>query len=496
MSCTGAVRSTATTLDGGRGRDRRDRHHRARRRRAPTTARPRPRWRTASARATSSGPALRLATAGSVDDGKSTLIGRLLYDAKAVLADQLAHVEERSVDGLDLALLTDGLRAEREQGITIDVAYRSFATPRRRFILADCPGHAQYTRNMVTGASTADLALLLVDARAGLTEQSRRHAAIAALLRIRHVIVAVNKMDLVGYAEERVRRRRAQVCELAAQIGLEGVEFIPISALHGDNVVERSDAMPWYAGPPLLERLETCRSSRRPCTARGCRCSSCCAATTARAGPPGGSPRASLKAGDEVVAAAVGRAHARRRGARRRRAGRGGRGAAVGSVRLEDEVDLARGELIARRDRRRSPRELAATLCWLGDRPARERDRFVLKHGTRAVPARRRTRSTAGSTSRRSTWPAADELRLNDIAHVPLRLGGEIAADAVRAVPRHRRVHPDRRGDQRHGRRRHGRKPSASARAFTVRPGARANLWAGRAFWGRCASSLLRPGWR
>ena len=162
---------------------------------------------------------LRLATAGSVDDGKSTLIGRLLYDAKAVLADQLAHVEERSVDGLDLALLTDGLRAEREQGITIDVAYRSFATPRRRFILADCPGHAQYTRNMVTGASTADLALLLVDARAGLTEQSRRHATIAALLRIKHVIVAVNKMDLVDYAEEafddvvragaRPRRRRS-----------------------------------------------------------------------------------------------------------------------------------------------------------------------------------------------------------------------------------------------------------------------------------------------
>jgi small GTP-binding protein len=145
---------------------------------------------------------LRLATAGSVDDGKSTLIGRLLYDAKAVLADQLAHVQERSVDGLDLALLTDGLRAEREQGITIDVAYRSFATPRRRFILADCPGHAQYTRNMVTGASTADLALLLVDARSGLTEQSRRHAAIAGLLRMRHVIVAVNKMDLVGYSED------------------------------------------------------------------------------------------------------------------------------------------------------------------------------------------------------------------------------------------------------------------------------------------------------
>src|SRR3954462_8460477 len=200
---------------------------------------------------------LRLATAGSVDDGKSTLIGRLLYDAKAVLADQLAHVEERSVDGLDLALLTDGLRAEREQGITIDVAYRSFATPRRRFILADCPGHAQYTRNMVTGASTADLALLLVDARAGLTEQSRRHAAIAALLRIRHVIVAVNKMDLVEYSEERFDDVVREVIELGARVGLDGIAFILISALHGDNLAGPWAGMPWSGGPPLLRRVKT-----------------------------------------------------------------------------------------------------------------------------------------------------------------------------------------------------------------------------------------------
>src|SRR5690348_16487292 len=176
---------------------------------------------------------LRLATAGSVDDGKSTLIGRLLYDAKAVLADQLAHVEERSVSGLDLSLLTDGLRAEREQGITIDVAYRSFATAKRRFILADCPGHAQYTRNMVTGASTADLALLLVDARAGLTEQSRRHATIAALLRLKHVIVVVIKMNLGDYAEEAFDDVVRSVLKLGAKIGLREIGFIPISALEG-----------------------------------------------------------------------------------------------------------------------------------------------------------------------------------------------------------------------------------------------------------------------
>src|SRR6201999_3224516 len=217
----------------GRGRDRRHEHHRARR-----DARRRPRLRGRDGRPQARGlllvDLLRLATAGSVDDGKSTLIGRLLYDAKAVLADQLAHVEERSVEGVDLALLTDGLRAEREQGITIDVAYRSFATPRRRFILADCPGHAQYTRNMVTGASTADLALLLVDARAGLTEQSRRHAAITALLRVQHVIVVVNKMDLVGFAEEAFDEVVRSVLELGASVGLEGIEFVPISALKGD----------------------------------------------------------------------------------------------------------------------------------------------------------------------------------------------------------------------------------------------------------------------
>src|SRR3954469_25299014 len=193
---------------------------------------------------------LRLATAGSVDDGKSTLIGRLLNDAKSLMAD------EWEAAGGDLARLTDGLRAEREQGITIDVAYRHFATPRRRFILADCPGHAQYTRNMVTGASTADLALVLVDARNGVTDQTRRHAAITALLGVRHVAVAVNKMDLVGYGEERFDAIVREFCELAHKLGLRDVAYFPISALHGDNVVEPSTSMEWYAGTPLLEHLE------------------------------------------------------------------------------------------------------------------------------------------------------------------------------------------------------------------------------------------------
>jgi sulfate adenylyltransferase large subunit len=373
---------------------------------------------------------LRLATAGSVDDGKSTLIGRLLYDAKAVLADQLAHVEERSVDGLDLALLTDGLRAEREQGITIDVAYRSFATPRRRFILADCPGHAQYTRNMVTGASTADLALLLVDAQAGLTEQSRRHAAIAGLLGLRHVIVAVNKMDLVGYSEERFDDVVREVMDLGAHLGLHEVEFIPISALHGDNVVERSQRMAWYGGPPLLERLETVPVE--PPAVHGARLpvQMVLRGDGGARWAAGRLAAGTLRAGDEVVVLPSG---ARSRVAEVRDAD--GPADAIDaplsvSIRLEDEVDLARGELIAAAGDAPAPvRELAATVCWLGDKPAAAGGRYLLKHGTRTVPAR--LDDVEGRIDFESLeWPPAAGLALNDIGRVRLRLGGEIAPDA------------------------------------------------------------------
>src|SRR5690606_15044785 len=243
---------------------------------APTTGSPRPPWKTASGRGTSDGhrsarrrgereraargrrrrepygrwraqvmDILRFATAGSVDDGKSTLIGRLLYDSKAIFEDQLEAVERTSRDRgtgyTDLALLTDGLRAEREQGITIDVAYRYFATPRRKFIIADTPGHIQYTRNMVTGASTADLAIILVDARKGLLEQSRRHAFLASLLRVPHLVLAVNKMDLVDYSEERFEEIREEFAGFATKLNITDLTFIPISALHGDNVVSRSE---------------------------------------------------------------------------------------------------------------------------------------------------------------------------------------------------------------------------------------------------------------
>ncbi|MGL5851496.1 MAG: sulfate adenylyltransferase subunit 1, partial [Phycicoccus sp.] len=204
---------------------------------------------------------LRLATAGSVDDGKSTLVGRLLHDSKSVLTDQLAAVErvsrDRGLASADLALLTDGLRAEREQGITIDVAYRYFTTARRSFVLADCPGHVQYTRNTVTGSSTADALVLLVDARKGVLEQTRRHLAVAALMRVPHVVVAVNKIDLVDHSEEVFGALSGEVRRIGRELGIPGAHAVPVSALHGDNVVDRSPATPWYHGPSLLDLLET-----------------------------------------------------------------------------------------------------------------------------------------------------------------------------------------------------------------------------------------------
>ena len=203
---------------------------------------------------------LRFITAGSVDDGKSTLIGRLLYDSKSILADQLIALEQQTrnkANGeIDLALLTDGLRAEREQGITIDVAYKYFSTPRRKFIIADAPGHIQYTRNMVTGASNANLMIILVDARNGVVEQTRRHSIIASLLNIRHVVVAINKMDLVDYSQDRYNNIVIDFASIAKTLQLQDVTYLPISALKGDNIVDRSSGMPWYEGPALLELLE------------------------------------------------------------------------------------------------------------------------------------------------------------------------------------------------------------------------------------------------
>jgi sulfate adenylyltransferase large subunit len=381
---------------------------------------------------------LRIATSGSVDDGKSTLIGRLLFDSKTVLADQMAHVEEvseRRGDGfVNLALLTDGLRAEREQGITIDVAYRYFHTPRRKFIIADTPGHEQYTRNMVTGASTAELSLVLIDARAGVVEQSKRHAYIASLLRIPHLVVCVNKMDLVDWSEERFEEIREEFTEFAAGLDFEDILFVPVSALLGDNVVDRSENTPWYQGPALLHHLEHVEvtsernfedprfpvqwvvrphPSERP-DYRG------------YAGQVAGGL---LTPGDEVMALPSGRST---------------RIAAIDSydgeleaayppmsvtLLLEDDLDLGRGDMLVAPDGAPEPvRELTADVCWMADEPLRARSRYTIKHTTRIARAVVEEVEHAVDVHTLEPGPV-EELGLNDIGRVRLRLSEPLIAD-------------------------------------------------------------------
>jgi sulfate adenylyltransferase subunit 1 len=382
---------------------------------------------------------LRLVTCGSVDDGKSTLIGRLLYDTKQILADQLEHIEqtsERRGDGyVNLALLTDGLRAEREQGITIDVAYRSFVTPRRRFQLADAPGHVQYTRNMVTGASTADLAVILVDARKGVVEQTRRHTYIAAMLAIPHVAFAVNKMDLIGFDQARFDAIAAELGELADRLGIEDEVAIPISALHGDNVVAANGSMPWYEGSALLDHLESVEITGdrnlderrfpvqwviRPMADehhdyRG------------YAGQVAGGV---WRAGDEVVVLPS----RRRSRVTAVETADGPLEAAAPPmsvvVRLEDDVDVGRGDVLADPDRPPTvARELEARVCWMSERPLEPRTRLAVKHTTRTVRAIADELVSAVDIHTLRDVPAPERLELNDIGRVRLRLADTLVVD-------------------------------------------------------------------
>jgi bifunctional enzyme CysN/CysC len=381
---------------------------------------------------------LRIATAGSVDDGKSTLIGRLLHDSKAIFEDQMDHVVQTSArrgDGyVNLALLTDGLRAEREQGITIDVAYRYFATPRRKFIIADTPGHEQYTRNMVTGASTADVSIVLVDARKGVSEQTRRHAYIASLLRIPHLVVCVNKMDLVGYDEDVFYTILDEMTDWAARLQIPDITFIPISALHGDNVVERSDAMQWYGAAPLLYHLEhVCIAPDRNLTDvrfpvqwvirpmsdshhdyRG------------YAGQVAGGV---LVPGSEVVVLP------------------GGRRTTVAAIdtydgeveaafptmsvalRLSDEIDISRGDMVvAPEDQPVAVPELEAHICWMSEKPLAPRGRYAIKHTTRTARAVIEEIEHRVDVNTLEHVPAA-ELALNEIGRVRLRFSTPLVVD-------------------------------------------------------------------
>ncbi|MEU6672876.1 GTP-binding protein [Streptomyces sp. NPDC046925] len=389
---------------------------------------------------------LRFATAGSVDDGKSTLVGRLLHDSKSVLTDQLEAVERasasRGAEAPDLALLTDGLRAEREQGITIDVAYRYFATPARRFILADTPGHVQYTRNMVTGASTADLAVVLVDARNGVIEQTRRHAAVAALLRVPHVVLAVNKMDLVAYEETVFAKIAEEFTAYASELGVPEITAIPISALAGDNVVEPSSNMDWYGGPTVLEHLETVPVSHdltscharlpvqyviRPQTAehpdyRGY--AGQIAAGTFRVGEsvtvlPSG--KTSKIAGIDLLGEPVDVAWTPQ----------------SVTLLLESDIDIARGDLIVPSgDQPKTSQDLTATVCHVADTALSVGQRVLLKHTTRTVKAIVKDIPSRLTLDDLSQHPAPGELVANDIGRVVIRTAEPIAVDSYAASRR------------------------------------------------------------
>ena len=387
---------------------------------------------------------LRLATAGSVDDGKSTLIGRLLYDSKAIFADQLEAIERTSAargdEYADLALLTDGLRAEREQGITIDVAYRYFATPKRKFIIADTPGHTQYTRNMVTGASTADLAIILIDARKGVLEQTRRHAFLSSLLGIPHLTVCVNKMDLVDWSQERFDEICAEFVEFAAKLNVADVTFIPISALRGDNVVESSSAMPWYEGRPLLSHLENVyiASDRnlidarlpvqyviRPQRSDGLD-------HRAYAGTVAGGV---FTKGDEIVVLPSGFSTTIT-------AIWGPGGQAVDeafasmavSVELADEIDIVRGDMLARPNNRPYVgRDIDAMVCWFAeDVELRPHNRYQMLCGTRLTRAQISGLNYRLDVNTLHRDEQADGLSLNEIGRITLHTQEPVMFDSYR----------------------------------------------------------------
>jgi len=385
---------------------------------------------------------LRFITAGSVDDGKSTLIGRLLHDTRAIFEDQLAAVarasSKRGQEDIDLSLLTDGLEAEREQGITIDVAYRYFATPRRKFIIADTPGHEQYTRNMVTGASTADAAVILIDARKGVLPQTRRHAYIAHLLGVRHIVVAVNKMDLVGFDETVFERIRKDFLAFVSALGIADLRFIPISALRGDLVVERGESMSWYRGPTLLAALEEIDVADeadalpfrfpvqlvvRP------------GAGTDFRGYSGRIESGVLVRGAEVLALPSGR----RTVVKDIVCLDSSLPVAVAgdsvTLTLADDIDISRGDLFAEPTLPpRTAKAIEARICWLSAQPLDARAlpaaRFVLKHTTRSVKARLVSLNSRVDvdTLERQAKPAA--LAMNDVAHVTLALAQPLFVDS------------------------------------------------------------------
>lgn len=385
---------------------------------------------------------LRFTTAGSVDDGKSTLIGRLLYDSKSIFEDQLEAVEASSAkkgfDYVDLSLLTDGLKSEREQGITIDVAYRYFATPKRKFIIADTPGHIQYTRNMVTGASTANLALILIDARKGLVEQTYRHSFIASLLKIPHVIVCVNKMDLVEYREEVFEKIVNEYKAFSSKLEIHDIQFVPISALAGDNVVNRSEVMDWYQGATLLHMLETVHiesdhnhiDSRfavqyviRPQTKEHQDFRGYAGRISGGIFRPGDdilvmpsgftSKVKSIHLGDKSLDQAFAPMSV--------------------TMTLEDEIDISRGDIIAKPNNHpESNQDIDLMICWMNQRPVNLNSKFFLRHTTREVKGVLKEIQYKLDINSLQRVENADQLVMNDIARIKIRTAQPLAFDSYR----------------------------------------------------------------
>ncbi len=387
---------------------------------------------------------LRFLTAGSVDDGKSTLIGRLLYDSKNILIDQMEALERstknREDGSVDLALLTDGLRAEREQGITIDVAYKYFSTPKRKFIIADAPGHIQYTRNMVTGASNADLIIILIDARNGVIEQTKRHSIIASLLNIPHVMVAINKMDLVDFSQARFEEIKAEYQKVAEALELKNVEFIPISALKGDNIVDKSTQMDWYRGVSLLERLETIELQ------------SSVNLTNARfpvqlvlrpqteeyhdyRGYAGKVESGIFKKGDKVkvypsgIEATISAVEVGNKEVNEIFAPQ----SAV--IHLEEDVDISRGSLIAKEDNLlKVSNEIEATICWMDERPLTVGGRYLLQHNTRIINAIVKEIKERIDVNTLERYSNVTSVSLNEVVTVSLKTSAPLFYDSYKEL--------------------------------------------------------------
>ena len=388
---------------------------------------------------------LRFITAGSVDDGKSTLIGRLLYDSKSILADQLAALERQSrnkEDGeIDLALLTDGLRAEREQGITIDVAYKYFSTPRRKFIIADAPGHIQYTRNMVTGASNASLIIILVDARNGVVEQTRRHSIIASLLNIPHVVVAINKMDLVDYSQDRYNDILIDYAKIAKTLRLKDVKYLPISALKGDNIVDRSANLPWYEDDTLLELLEKTEVEKDVDLERGRLSVQYVIRPQTEElhdyrGYAGKILSGIYRTGDPVTILPAGLS------SRIRSIETGGRvvteAFAPQSVilQLEDDIDISRGDLIVTNEQLpRVEQEFEVLLCWMDSKALIPGNRYLLQIGSRTVRSIVKDIEYRLDVNTLEKKPAPGQAGLNDIVKATIRTATPLPFDAYTSLP-------------------------------------------------------------